>query len=67
MLNTRRQHLWETVEILVFLLKDWGKGMKLASHAALKVVQGEIRTGTYIDAAKWSKHLTLNIIMKVMR
>lgn len=45
LLNARWQHSGETVEILVFLLKDWEKGMKLASDAALKVVQGDIRTG----------------------
>lgn len=46
LLRTRWQHSRETAEILVFLHKDWGKGMKLASDAALKVVQGETRTGT---------------------
>lgn len=38
LLNTRWQHSWEAVEILVLLHKDCQKVMKLASHAALKVV-----------------------------
>lgn len=48
LLNTRWQLLLlgNCKKILVFLHKNWGKGMKLGSHGALKVVQIEIRTGT---------------------